>query len=433
MLSYSDVRAQTLQLVEPFSAEDMQLQSMPDASPAKWHLAHTTWFFETFILKPHYDGYQVFDTRFEYLFNSYYDAVGERHPRPERGLLSRPSIERVLQYRAYVDQHMNALLAQFHDDRDCSDNVNSMPAALKLLVTTGLHHEMQHQELIITDIKHALARNPVALGEVTQSTASESVSEPAQGGSSTINRVAFSPFQGGLTWVGQDPNSQQFGYDCERPAHQQYLNDFYLADRLVTNQQWLAFINDGGYHRPELWLSEGWAVAQQNRWQAPMYWFKRNDLWLETTLAGQQAINLNAPVCHVSYYEADAFARYAGARLPTEAEWERVAASQASDALEKAQFLNPLSTHQVRSVSSNGMQQLFGSVWQWTQSPFTPYPGFEPAPGALSEYNGKFMINQMVLRGGSCATPAAQMRSSYRNFFHPHQRWQYSGVRLAKS
>ncbi|RUO33202.1 ergothioneine biosynthesis protein EgtB [Aliidiomarina soli] len=411
MLNYRSVREQTLALTKGLSAEDMMLQSMADASPSKWHLAHTTWFFETFLLQPHLPGYQVFNPHFRYLFNSYYDAVGERHPRPQRGLLSRPGLNEVIDYRRYVDEKMDELLA-------------TLPTSLKPVLTIGLHHEMQHQELILTDIKHALSLNPYAEGLTSASAVKRH----------SVTDHGYTEFDGGLVDIGHaadNGSDDNFAYDCERPQHQVYNAPFALANQLVSNRQWLQFIKDGGYQRPELWLSEGWALSQQEQWQAPLYWFKKDNQWYQFSFRGRHPVILDEPVCHVSYYEADAYARYAGARLPTEAEWEQAATAQPAKAKAQGQFLTVDTAHHPAMPVQSGLQQLFGTLWEWTHSAFLPYPGFTPAQGALAEYNSKFMINQMVLRGGSCATPAAQIRSSYRNFFHPYQRWQFSGVRLA--
>lgn len=408
MTQYERVRAQTMRLTEALSAEDMMLQSMPDASPAKWHLAHTTWFFETFLLQPHLAGYRPYNEAYQYLFNSYYETVGERHPRPQRGLLSRPSLEEVVDYRKHVDSAMTRLL-------------ESMDADIEAAVTIGLHHEMQHQELLQTDIKHALSLNPYALRLDTDTLASSA--------SSVCNRdLEFLHFKGGLSFIGTDAESS-FAYDCEQPRHQVFVPEFSLCERLVTNAEWLEFMADDGYKRPKLWLSDGWATAQQEDWQAPLYWHREDDKWL--TIAGRkrEPLDLNAPVCHISYYEADAFARWRGCRLPTEFEWEHAAQSVEcrGNFLEQNQSLP-----QPMTAGNQGLKQMFGDAWEWTQSPFIPYPGFRTPEGALAEYNGKFMANQWVLRGGSCATAEQQIRSTYRNFFYAHQRWQFTSLRLAK-
>lgn len=413
---FKEVRQRSLTLMQGISAEDAQIQSMPDASPLKWHLAHTTWFFETFVLKPNTDTYQVFDGSYEYLFNSYYDSVGSRHPRPHRGLISRPSLERVLEYRQYVDKCMASSFDQFS-------------AQQRAVIEVGLHHEMQHQELMITDFKHALWRNRYAL---TQLAPPDAVSS---GYSGTNN---WAEFNAGSKYLGTDA-SDGFAYDVEGPQHQVYMAPFALAKYPITNLDYLNFIEDGGYQNPEFWMSEGFDLAQREGWQSPLYWcLKRyqqsgqpEDIKV-MTWGGYRALALNEPVVHISWYEADAFARWAGSRLPTEAEWEHAATQQQV----VGHFLEDKLYHP-RSLPEQTSQEqplvaLFGDVWEWTQSPFTPYPGFRPAHGALAEYNSKFMVNQFVLRGGSCASAAQHIRPTYRNFFHPHQRWQFSGLRLAQ-
>ncbi|MGM0482180.1 MAG: ergothioneine biosynthesis protein EgtB [Pseudomonadota bacterium] len=405
MAQYQGVREQTMSLTESLSAEDMMLQSMPDASPAKWHLAHTTWFFETFLLQPHLTGYQPYNAAYQYLFNSYYETVGERHPRPQRGLLSRPSLDEVIAYRHYVDSAMTRLL-------------QSPDADIQAAVTIGLHHEMQHQELLQTDIKHALSLNPYALRRDTD----------AEATSACTGEPDFYHFKGGLSWIGTDADGS-FAYDCEQPRHQVFVPEFSLCERLVTNAEWLEFIADNGYEQPKLWLADGWATAQQEGWQAPLYWHRENDQWLTITDRKRVPLDLTAPVCHISYYEAEAFARWRGCRLPTEFEWEHAAQSVEC----RGHFLEQ--GHELPQPAANGgagLKQMFGDAWEWTQSPFIPYPGFTTPEGALAEYNGKFMANQWVLRGGSCATAEQQMRATYRNFFYAHQRWQVTGLRLAK-
>lgn len=410
MTSFHSVRQQSLKLIQGLSAEDTQLQSMPDASPLKWHLAHTTWFFETFLLKAHKSDYPVFDDHFEYLFNSYYDSVGERHPRPIRGLLSRPSLEQILAYRAHVDHAM----AQWLD---------ALPENLRPILTIGLHHEMQHQELMLTDFKHALWQNRYALGEAASPA-------PRQ-----LPCADWAEFSGGTVHCGHSGQTD-FAYDSEGPQHTVQLAPYALARYPVSNQDWLDFMQDNGYRRPELWLSEGFTLARQHQWRAPLYWDM--DTFIHSgnpadirvmTWHGWQSLDLAEPVCHISLYEADAFARWAGARLPTEFEWEHAASLQAVE----GHFLQS-GRHHPRPVveHKDALADIFGNVWEWTQSPFAAYPGFRPAQGALAEYNGKFMINQYVLRGGSCASAQAHIRPSYRNFFHPHQRWQFSGMRLAQ-
>lgn len=403
---YRQVREASRLIVAPLSAEDCVVQSMPDASPAKWHLAHTSWFFEQFLLRAHQPGYRVYDARFEYLFNSYYDTVGPRHARPERGLLTRPDLAEVMRYRAHVDEHVQCLL----DD-------GSAPTAI---LDLGLNHEQQHQELMLTDIKHLLSRNPL---------------EPAyrrdcpdgRRGSSLVPPLEWMSFDGGLREIGALAENG-FCFDNETPRHHVWLDAFELANRPVTNDEYRQFIRDGGYDEPRIWLSDGWATAQGESWRRPLYWSEGLDT--EFTLRGRRELDPAAPVCHLSYYEADAFARWAGARLPTEAEWELAAKDRpASGHFADADALHPRPN---LDGDNDAPAQLFGDVWEWTASSYSAYPGFRPAAGALGEYNGKFMCNQLVLRGGSCVTPAGHVRASYRNFFHPHARWQFSGLRLAR-
>ncbi len=404
---FGRVRAASEGLAEGLSPEDQVIQSMTDASPTKWHLAHTTWFFETFILGPLGDGYAVFHPRYSYLFNSYYEAVGDRHARPRRGMLTRPSVDEVMAYRAHVDRAMAAFIA------DCSAAAWQKAAPLLEL---GLHHEMQHQELLLTDLLHALAQNPLCPAYRPH--------RPAE----AVGPVdlTWASFDGGAYEIGHD--GPGFAFDHETPRHRTLVQPFKLGSRLVTNGEWQAFMTDGGYRTPTLWLSDGWATAAEENWSAPLYWQMEDDGWHSMTLAGLQPVNDDAPVVHVSHYEADAYARWAGQRLPTEAEWEVAAARMPLTG-------NYVESGMLRALPAGGgdgsLQQMFGDAWEWTQSPYISYPGFRPAAGAVGEYNGKFMANQIVLRGGSCVTPEAQMRTSYRNFFYPHQRWQFSGVRLA--
>ncbi len=406
---YRDVRGMTEHLAAPLSPEDCQVQSMPDASPVKWHLAHTSWFFETFLLGPSLEGYEVFHPSFCYLFNSYYDAVGPRHPRPRRGLLTRPGLEEVYAYRAAIDGAVERYL----------DSVGEAPPeSIAAVIELGLNHEQQHQELILTDVKHALAQNP---------------SRPAYrvGAAPALDRptqpLHWRPFAGGLHWVGHE--GPGFSFDNEGPRHRVYLEDFELASRAVTNGEFLSFMDDGGYSRPELWLSDGWNCAQAQGWEAPLYWEHLDGRWWTMTLGGFRPVALSEPVCHVSYYEADAYARWAGARLPAEAEWETAVRGQEL----RGRFLESGSFHPRPAEDGLGLAQCFGDVWEWTRSPYGPYPGMQPAAGALGEYNAKFMCNQLVLRGGSCATPGSHIRPTYRNFFPPEARWQFSGIRLARS
>ena len=407
--AYRNVRHCTEALCEPLKPDDYMVQSMPDASPVKWHLAHTTWFFETFVLEPYLPDYRPFEPVYRSLFNSYYESVGPRWPRPQRGLLSRPTTVEVYRYRAYVDEHVALLL------RTAAHPVLEQITARVLL---GLHHEQQHQELILTDLKHALAANP--LDPVYR----EAI--PAEDAPPPYNWVDFVE---GLRWIGHDGHG--FAFDNESPQHRTFVQAFQVASRLVTNAEYLAFINDGGYNRPELWLSEGWATRQTRGWRAPLYWEEQDGMWSITTLSGRRRLNDYEPVCHVSYYEADAFARWAGARLPTEAEWE----TAACDIPLGGHFVEGGHFHPAAATAADDtgpLYQLYGDVWQWSASPYVGYPGYYPAAGALGEYNGKFMCNQFVLRGASCATPRSHARRTYRNFFPPDARWQFSGIRLAK-
>jgi len=408
-LSYQAVRRMTEGISQPLSAEDCQVQSMPDASPVKWHLAHTSWFFETFVLAPNLSRYEAFDPSFNYLFNSYYNAVGDRIARPDRGLITRPTLEQVYRYRRAVDRAMRGYLEATGD---------ALPASVAEVIELGINHEQQHQELILTDVKHLLAHNPLRPAyRAGVAAAASRAAEP----------MAWRPFAGGLIWLGHDSGTG-FAFDNEGPRHRVYLEPFLLGSRLVTSGEFLEFIQDGGYRRPELWLSDGWNVVKSRQWAAPLYWESVDGDWSIFTLGGLRRLTHAEPVCHVSYYEADAFARWAGARLPTEAEWESAAA-----ALEPAgNFLEASHFHPRASDLGTGIAQCFGDTWEWTQSPYTPYPGLRPAAGALGEYNAKFMCNQLVLRGGSCVTPAAHIRATYRNFFPPESRWQFSGIRLAK-
>jgi ergothioneine biosynthesis protein EgtB len=405
------VRAFTEKLCEPLEPEDYVVQSMPDCSPTKWHLAHVSWFFETFVLGPNVSGYRSLHPQYTYLFNSYYNAIGERHCRSKRGLISRPTVKETYRYRAYVDEHMLELLSTADDE---------LLDRLASLVVLGLHHEQQHQELLVTDLKHTLAANP--LHPVYLARQPQAVSSPP--------RLRWLSFDGGLVWIGHDGHG--FAFDNESPRHQHFLQPFELAARPITNGEYLAFMADDGYQRPELWLSAGWGTAQDNGWEAPLYWERQDGRWFAQTLAGLLAVDPAEPVCHLSYYEADAYARWAGARLPTEAEWEIASANVPMDGnfVENGRFHPaPLDT---QIDTSQGPQRMFGDLWEWTQSSYSPYPGFRPAEGAVGEYNGKFMCNQYVLRGGSCATARDHIRRTYRNFFPADARWQFMGVRLAR-
>lgn len=408
---YLSIRQATRALAAPLSAEDCAIQSMPDASPVKWHLAHTTWFFETFVLEPHHPGYRAFDPAYRVLFNSYYNAVGDKHPRPERGMLSRPGLEEVLAYRHHVDQAMLAVLF--------SPALAALPVAVATLVELGLHHEQQHQELILTDVKHLLSRNPQKPAYQKQWPLTQIVARDPQ----WIN------FEGGLYEVGHSGND--FAFDNETPRHRVWLDAFQIASHPVTHGDFIEFMADGGYQRPELWLSAGWEAVTACAWQAPDYWTRRHGQWHAFTLHGEVPVDANAPVCHVSFFEADAFARWANARLPTEAEWETAVRKvpRAGNFLESG-ALHPLAPREAGAAGL--LAQAFGDVWEWTRSDYGPYPGFKPAAGAVGEYNGKFMCGQYVLRGGSCVTPVSHVRGTYRNFFPPETRWQFSGLRLAR-
>jgi len=398
------VRAQSLLLTRPLTEEDQQIQSMPDVSPTKWHLAHTSWFFETFLLQPHLPGYAAFDPHFAYLFNSYYETVGSPYPRHQRGLISRPSLADIHAYRAHVEQGIERLADQANTQK-WSD--------LSPLLELGLQHEQQHQELILMDIKHVLANNPIAPAY-----------RPHQSHHTVPARaLQWHSFEGGLIEIGHGEGG--FAFDNETPRHKVWLDPFTLADRLVTNGEWLAFIEDGGYSRPELWLSDGWATIRREGWIAPLYWQEKEDVWTSFTLFGRHRVDPSEPVCHVSHYEADAFARWAGKRLPTEGEWEWAANHHSPVIGER------LAVHPQPAGDEPGLRQMFAEVWQWTASAYLPYPRFKPAQGAVGEYNGKFMSNQMVLRGSACVTPSGHARASYRNFFPPSARWAFSGLRLA--
>ena len=409
---YHQVREFTDWLCQPLMTEDYVIQAMPDVSPPKWHLAHTSWFFETFILAAACSGYRSPHASYAYLFNSYYVAAGERHSRSKRGLLSRPTVEEVYRYRVHVDEHMSAFLEGLRGKQ------------LKRwtpVVELGLHHEQQHQELLLTDVKYNFACNPLR---------PEYVACDAPIPLPTVGPLRWVSYLEGVNWIGHD--GQGFAFDNEFPRHRSFVERFELASRLVTNGEYLAFIADGGYERPELWLSLGWDAAQREGWQAPLYWEQRDGAWWMMTLAGMRPVREAEPVCHVSYYEADAYARWADARLPSEAEWEVAAMPLPirGNFVEQRTF-HPVSISQ--SDTAVPLVQIFGDVWEWTQSHYSPYPGYSAARGALGEYNGKFMANQFVLRGGSCVTSASHIRPTYRNFFPADARWQFMGIRLART
>jgi ergothioneine biosynthesis protein EgtB len=408
---YRAVRQATLDLCAPLAVEDHVPQSMTEASPAKWHLAHTSWFFEEFILQHHLSSYDHFHPRYAFLFNSYYNAVGDRTARPERGLMTRPTLEEVHRYREHVDRRMLGLLAgaALQSDRG--------PA---FLFTLGLNHEQQHQELILTDIKHLLSLNPLRPAYGSAAPADEPGAAPGPAG--------WRSFAEGLQQIGHE--GEGFAFDNESPRHTRFVGAFGMADRLVTCGEYLEFIADDGYRRPELWLDEGWATVKARGWTAPLYWTAGGDRRLLFTLNGPWPVAPAEPVSHVSFYEADAFARWAGARLPGEAEWETACRElPVQGNLADSGRFHPVPC---KPSGSSPLRQAYGDLWEWTQSPYRPYPGFRPAAGAVGEYNGKFMCSQFVLRGGSCATPAGHVRPTYRNFFHPDARWQFSGIRLAR-
>ncbi len=403
---FHEVRDTTEQLCATLSPEDCVAQSMLYASPAKWHIAHVTWFFETFVLAQCVSGYRPFRPEYRVMFNSYYNTVGEQHPRPQRGLLTRPSFAEVIDYRRHVDDRITVLLEQGVDD------------GIAQVIELGLHHEQQHQELLLMDIKHLFSCNP--LRPVYR--------QPPQRRQENAGALRWLSYDEGMTRLGAEDRG--FAFDNERPQHSVYVGAFELADRLVTNREFRRFMQDGGYQRPELWLADGWDRVRAENWQAPLYWEQHDGDWSVFTLNGTQPVADDDPVVHVSFFEADAYARWAGARLPTEAEWERAAAglSIAGNFMED-EILSPRCG---AKVSDDHPRQMFGDTWEWTQSPYIPYPGYRPPDGALGEYNGKFMCNQIVLRGGACVTPRNHIRATYRNFFQPELRWQFGGIRLAR-
>ena len=443
--AFLDMRAQTEKLCEPLETEDYVVQSVSDVSPPKWHLAHTSWFFENFILDPNQAGYERFHPKYHYLFNSYYNLAGKYHPRVKRGIVTRPTVSQIYDYRKHVTESTATLIEHANEE---------LLLPLGDIVTLGINHEQQHQELLVTDIKHILWCNP--LEPVYRERAPETTESPA--------RLGWLEFASGLHEIGFDreSNGDGFCFDNELPRHKTYLEDYRIADRLVTNGEYLEFMADGGYQRPELWLSDGWYTLNEERWDCPMYWEERDGAWWNFTLSGMRPVDPNEPVVHVSHYEADAYARWAGKRLPTEPEWEHAVAGlpyagnfvdseRYHPAALSSGFGAPVGAHgrapgqpsaapnTVRPELVEGREapdavrfQFYGDVWEWTGSAYLPYPGFEPLPGAVGEYNGKFMSSQMVLRGGSCATPQDHIRATYRNFFQPNLRWQFMGIRLAE-
>lgn len=405
--AFLQIRQNSENICAPLEIEDYGIQTIDDISPPKWHLAHTSWFFETFILKPFLKSYKEINPLYAHLFNSYYELAGSYHPRPERGLLARPTVKEVYAYRSHVNHAMQELLANLqHNDLN----------TIRMRTHTGMHHEQQHQELLLTDIKHIFAYNP--LKPVYRKLVTPTVD--------TTIKMSWHEQPGGVCDIGTDFGNH-FVYDNETPRHKQYIKTFNIASRPVTNGEYLGFIEDSGYQRPEFWLSDGWKIVTTQNWKTPLYWEKHDKQWHVMTLSGLRKVELNAPVSHVSFYEADAFARWAGKRLPTEAEWEVVANDLYIEGnLRDQDYLQPIATE------IKGLTQFYGDVWEWTKSSYAPYPDYKTATGALGEYNGKFMSSQMVLRGGSCFTPANHIRPTYRNFFYPKDRWQVTGIRLAE-
>jgi ergothioneine biosynthesis protein EgtB len=401
------VRARTESLCTPLEIEDYVIQASDSVSPPKWHLAHTSWFFETFILLPFVPGYRVFDEAYAHLFNSYYETAGTFFPRAQRGLLSRPTVAQIYRYRSHIDEAMQALLKS-HPQQSAHD--------ILARAELGIEHETQHQELLLMDVKYNFFINPLKPAYREVANLPSPVSLPAMGSHA---------LDGGIVEIGHD--GVGFSFDNERPRHQTLLRDFRLGSRLVSNEEYLAFITDRGYQRADLWLSDGWHTINTQHWQAPLYWYRDGSDWQQFTLSGMQPLELHEPVAHLSYYEADAFARWAGKRLPTEAEWEHAAASLPVS----GNFLESGALHP-QAARQSGLTQLYGDLWEWTQSAYSSYPGFRPLPGTLGEYNGKFMSDQVVLRGGCCVTAQDHIRASYRNFFRPADRWMFSGLRLAE-
>ncbi len=407
---YKSIRNFSHKLCKPLVTEDYVIQSMPDVSPTKWHLAHTSWFFEAFILSKVQKNYKSLHPQYNFLFNSYYVQIGERHTRAYRGLLSRPTVEQVYEYRAYVDKNMLSFL-ESSDEKTFNE--------FAFIVEVGLNHEQQHQELLITDIKHVFSVNPLK----------PIYKESNNKVTNKIPPMEWMSFDEGIYEIGFDESS--FCYDNETPKHKEFVQSFKLGTRLITNKEYIEFIDDGGYQNTPLWLSDGWATVEKEGWEAPFYWEKKDGEWWNFTLSGSRKVEPNEPVCHVSFYEADAFAHWAGSRLPTEAEWE----TASSNIKMKGNFVEKENFHPVPIETNDeekALKQMFGDLWEWTRSSYSPYPGYKPLPGALGEYNGKFMSSQMVLRGGSCATSETHIRKTYRNFFPPNARWQFMGIRLAK-
>jgi ergothioneine biosynthesis protein EgtB len=421
---FHQIRKFTDSLCSGLEPEDCVVQSMPDVSPTKWHIAHTTWFFETFILKRFVRRYRAEIPEYAYLFNSYYNAAGDMHRRDLRGLISRPTVKEAQRYRASIDSHIADLISDA-DDRLFDE--------IEPVLVLGMHHEQQHQELLITDIKHVFAQNPLHPVFREPKTGGRSSSMPA----SQSSPPEFVEFEQTMTEIGHD--GRGFAYDNEGPRHQVLVPAFALASRPVTNGEYIAFIEDNGYHRPEFWLSLGWMTVNEQRWEAPLYWTKRDGTWWNFTLSGFRPVDESEPVTHVSYFEADAYTNWAGARLPTEVEWERAASDCPIDGnFVESELFHPApiaiasAASAEKPVQDGRLQRMFGDVWEWTRSAYSPYPGYRAAPGALGEYNGKFMCNQYVLRGGSCATSRTHIRRTYRNFFQPEKRWQFTGIRLAR-